>query len=103
MHRPILFAVDDHPSAPGLDDPDGHPGRAVLDINATAENRAYRFVRKIDGLGLGSMESQETGAGTQDKGSPFHHSPHASMSNESRDRNVPVVDVKPASVLCQTL
>ena len=43
-------------------------------LYASTENRAYRFVRKTDGSGVGSMESQETGAGTQDKGSSFHHS-----------------------------
>lgn len=68
----VLFAVDDHPSASTLDDPDGHACRAFLDVNATTENIAYRRVRKVDGLGLGSVEGQETGAGTQDKHSSIH-------------------------------
>ena len=62
----IAFAVNDHPSAATLDDPDGHACRAFVDINATTENVAYRLVRKVDGLALGSMERHKTGAGCSD-------------------------------------
>jgi hypothetical protein len=69
----VLFAVNDRSSASALDDSDGYACRSLVDINATAENIADRLVREVDGLGLGSMEGQETDAGTQGKRSSIHH------------------------------
>ena len=69
----VLFAIHDHPSVSTLDDPCGHACRAFLDINATTQNVAYHLIRQVDGMGLGSMKGEETGAGTQNKHSSIYH------------------------------